>query len=266
MNPLTDALTPTCTFVQPFGGNGSPVYAAGGLLGHPGIDIGCGYGTDIKSPVSMLTYNVIKKTDEFLGPQGYTQVAGIVETPLETFEWIIGHCDPLVGNAVHVNAGDVVATEANHGPVWYGSESITLEMQNAGDKHGSHRHYQKRPVIKGSAAKGTWLNTNQGPYRDGEGFYYLVYDFRNGYNGCVDWAAPLFNRNLGLFSTGYDVLLLQRALVRENFATFTPTGYFGLQTRAAVKLYQKQYGLDQVGNVGPLTRASLNMTYHQLSG
>ncbi|KKS98277.1 MAG: Peptidoglycan-binding domain 1 protein, partial [Candidatus Giovannonibacteria bacterium GW2011_GWA1_43_15] len=37
-----------------------------------------------------------------------------------------------------------------------------------------------------------------------------------------------------------------------------PTGYFGTLTRAAVLNFQKQYGIEQVGFVGPKTRAKLN--------
>jgi hypothetical protein len=266
MNPLLGAHTPTCTFVQGFGGNAVSVYSDGGLRGHPGIDIGCGYGTPILSPVTMRTYNVIKKTDQFLGPQGYTQVAGIVETPLETFEFLIGHCDPRVGNDILVKEGDLIATEANHGPVWYGSLSITLEMQQAGDKRGSHRHYQKRPLLKGPKASGTWLNTDDGPYRDEQGNYYLVYEFNNGYNGCVDWSQPLFTRNLFLGCTGYDVLLLQRALVKEvGFDPANCIGTFGPKTFAGVLALQKKRGISATGFVGPLTRASLNSTYGQLA-
>jgi hypothetical protein len=35
-------------------------------------------------------------------------------------------------------------------------------------------------------------------------------------NSCVDWTLPLFNRNLSILSSGYDVYLLQKALVREG--------------------------------------------------
>ncbi|KKU05247.1 MAG: 50S ribosomal protein L5 [Candidatus Giovannonibacteria bacterium GW2011_GWA2_45_21] len=37
------------------------------------------------------------------------------------------------------------------------------------------------------------------------------------------------------------------------------TGYFGPATERAIKLYQKKYGLEQVGYVGPKTRALLKL-------
>jgi peptidoglycan hydrolase-like protein with peptidoglycan-binding domain len=55
-----------------------------------------------------------------------------------------------------------------------------------------------------------------------------------------------------------DVTALQKVLVSAGFLSATPSGYFGTMTKAAVKAYQKAHGLDQVGNVGPKTRASLN--------
>jgi murein DD-endopeptidase MepM/ murein hydrolase activator NlpD len=168
-----------------------------------------------------------------------------------------------------VNVGDIIAKEGNHGTVYVGNTLITLAMQAAGHHDGHHRHYQKRPVIKtknlSDLLSKMGLSNSKGWYQDAEGNYYQVYDYFNGFNGCVDWTLPLFNRNLGIFSTGYDVYLLQKALVREGFASFTPTGYFGPLTYLAVKRYQVAHGLDQVGNVGPLTRGSLNTTYHQLS-
>lgn len=255
-----------CNVAQVFGANATSVYADGGLKGHPGWDIGCGYGSDILSPVDMHVYSVITTTSPLLGPEGYTQVGGIVETPLEVFEFIIGHCDPTVQQEVFVHRGDKIATEANHGPVWQDGLQITLAMQKKGDKRGSHRHYQKRPLYKtkSSIGFGTYLNA-YGYYKDAQGYYYQVADPNNGYSGCIDWQAPLFTRSLGLFSTGYEVYLLQVALVKEGYGNFTPTGYFGLLTRSALQKYQAAKGLEQVGSVGPMTRASLNKSYSQLS-
>jgi peptidoglycan hydrolase-like protein with peptidoglycan-binding domain len=102
--------------------------------------------------------------------------------------------------------------------------------------------------------------------RNPGGNYYLVYDFKNGYNGCVDWSQPLFNRNLFVGCTGYDVLLLQRALVKEvGFNPADCIGIFGPKTFAFVRTLQKARGISSTGFVGPLTRASLNATYGQLA-
>jgi hypothetical protein len=254
----------TCSVAQKFGDNATLEYAEDGLRGHPGWDISCGYGSVIEAAFPMTIYSIIGTDSPLLGPEGYTQVGAIVETPLETFEWIIGHCDPTCQMGA-VAKGTPIATEANHGPVYSGNTPITLAMQQAGDHRGSHRHYQKRPVIKvpNTSAGGTYLNA-YGYYKDAQGNYFEVYMPFNGFNGCVDWYAPLFTRALIVGSNGYDVYLLQKALVLEGFATFAPTGYFGPLTFAAVMKYQSHYGMTPVGSVGPLTRAQLNKKYFQL--
>lgn len=265
MDPLNVLLCPknVCSVAQTFGENATSEYSSDGLRGHPGWDIHCGYGTTIVAPFDMYAYSVIGKDSPLLGPEGYTQIGAIVETDLETFEWIIGHCDPLC-KIGPVKKGDVIGTEANHGPVWDGQTQITLAMQQAGDKRGAHRHYQKRPVVKVPATSGgTYLNS-YGFYKDQQGNYYKVYMPNNGYNGCVDWMAPLFSRSLVVGSIGYDVYLLQKALIKEGFATFQPTGNYGLLTFAAVRLFQKAHNISALGIVGPNTRALLNSNYFQL--
>jgi hypothetical protein len=119
-------------------------------------------------------------------------------------------------------------------------------------------------VLKVKQTNGHMLQTAQGTYRDDAGYYYQVYDFNNGFNGCVDWTEPLFARDLSFLSTGYDVLLLQRALVRLGFAAYTQSGYFGTLTLLSVRAYQKSLGLPATGYCGPLTRAKLNAIYSQL--
>jgi peptidoglycan hydrolase-like protein with peptidoglycan-binding domain len=41
------------------------------------------------------------------------------------------------------------------------------------------------------------------------------------------------------------------------------TGYFGSLSRSAVKRFQAQYGFDQVGRVGPVTRDKINSLINQ---
>jgi len=67
-------------------------------------------------------------------------------------------------------------------------------------------------------------------------------------------------RLLTLGVTGQDVRDLQDLLRCLGFfpADRTSTGYYGTVTRAAVIAYQLAHGIAPVGNVGPITRASLN--------
>ena len=67
-----------------------------------------------------------------------------------------------------------------------------------------------------------------------------------------------FTQNLQLGSNGGDVTPLQNVLIAEGFLNNAATGYFGVLTKAALKLYQAKYGISQTGTVGPLTRAQLN--------
>ncbi len=71
-------------------------------------------------------------------------------------------------------------------------------------------------------------------------------------------AIHAFNAALKLGSTGTDVTELQKRLAAEGIYSGPITGYFGSLTQAAVKKYQANYGIDQLGNVGPSTRAQLN--------
>ena len=69
-----------------------------------------------------------------------------------------------------------------------------------------------------------------------------------------------FTVNLRRGMSNADVVKLQQFLIDGGYSiSFGATGYFGLQTRAAVIAFQKANGIaPAVGFVGPLTRAKLN--------
>jgi murein DD-endopeptidase MepM/ murein hydrolase activator NlpD len=113
MTPVTALLSTGCVEGQGFGQNFNPSYHDGGLLGHTGIDINCGWGT----PIASLTSGVVYSTYPISQPasDGYTAVFVITETPLETFEFSYGHVseiDCTIGQEVKV--GDIVAKECAH--------------------------------------------------------------------------------------------------------------------------------------------------------
>lgn len=60
-------------------------------------------------------------------------------------------------------------------------------------------------------------------------------------------------RTLRRGSRGEDVKKLQEMLNKLGFSIGTPTGFFGQKTLAAVKAFQKQYGLSMDGLAGPKT-------------
>jgi hypothetical protein len=70
-----------------------------------------------------------------------------------------------------------------------------------------------------------------------------------------------FTKPLKFGMTSSEVRELQVRLKELGYLTATPTGYYGNQTLAAVKKYQKANGLEQLGSVGPGTRAALNIRY-----
>lgn len=261
-----DALHLECTLGQPFARNYNPLYHAGGLLGHTGYDESCGYGSDIHSYVNGYVYSLY--TPEKPASDGFTAIYMLCETPLETYEFCVGHVSEInvkIGDTVKI--GDVIGKEGNHGQVFQGGQQITLAMQKAGDKRGSHRHVQKRVVerVMHTTPGRHYLQTEEGILvKDGSYFEIPLYD--NGFNGCVDFMRPLFDRDLFFGRSGYDVLLLQKALVKEGlFAASDCIGTFGPRTLAAVQALQRKWNINPtLGYVGTLTRARLNSLYPQL--
>ncbi len=79
-------------------------------------------------------------------------------------------------------------------------------------------------------------------------------------NGSAVTAS--FNADLTIGSTGSDVTRLQTWLMGKGFSIPAgATGYFGVQTRAAVAAYQAANGITPaVGYFGPITRARVNAT------
>ncbi len=67
-----------------------------------------------------------------------------------------------------------------------------------------------------------------------------------------------FTSELHIGMTSDAVKQLQSVLKSIGFFSGDATGYFGSLTEAAVKKFQAAHGLEQVGNVGPQTRAALN--------
>lgn len=65
---------------------------------------------------------------------------------------------------------------------------------------------------------------------------------------------------MGVGSRGSDVTQLQQFLASNSwiYPAGTVSGYFGSLTRAAVVQFQTAYDIDQVGNVGPITKAKIN--------
>ncbi len=76
-------------------------------------------------------------------------------------------------------------------------------------------------------------------------------------------TSACFTMTLKLGMSGSEVTALQTALKGDVsvYPEGLVTGYFGSLTQKAVKAFQAKYGIDQVGQVGPVTRAKLNSLY-----
>ncbi|MDZ4260402.1 MAG: peptidoglycan-binding domain-containing protein [Candidatus Sungbacteria bacterium] len=81
--------------------------------------------------------------------------------------------------------------------------------------------------------------------------------------GSDTHAAFTFTNMLSRGKSHSEVSELQRVL--SGFSDIYPermiTGFFGAKTEEAVKRFQKKYGIEQTGTVGPKTRAKLNQLY-----
>lgn len=248
-----------CIPAQSFGRNGNPYYVDHGLKGHTGLDVVCGYGSDIHADYDMQVYKIFTK--ESHGSDGFTGIFALYDDGLQSFEWCIGHCKNVnVKIGDKVTTGDLIGTEGNFGLVWSGNQQITFAMSSAGDTRGYHRHYQMRPYkkVKRTSWGNQYLSTTTGIYLDSDNNYYEIINFNNGYNGCIDFSQKLFQRNLTVGMSGYDVLVLQRIFKKEQLFTVEPTGFFGPVTLAAAVKYQKAHSIAPTyGYVGPITRTLL---------
>lgn len=80
-------------------------------------------------------------------------------------------------------------------------------------------------------------------------------------------VSPVFNKTLKYGMTSDDIKRLQELLASdpEIYPEGIVSGWFGQLTRKAVMAFQKKYGIEQVGIVGPQTRAKINEVFSQSS-
>lgn len=178
------------------------------------------------------------------------------------------YCVTVQNHIIYVRRNGYPMWCGNSGTVYSGGQRITLAMQANGDTRGSHRHVQKRVYREVDTVRmyQHYLHDAQGIYKTPEGKYCEVVDYYNGYNGCVDFTKPLWKRDLFFGVSGYDVELLQKALVQLGYGDFEPTGFYGVKTTGAVARYQKEAGLTPaVGYFGVKSRQALNANFNQLT-
>lgn len=167
-----------------------------------------------------------------------------------------------VAQAIASNYGCVILIQGTNNGTWL---SKMPNVTKSGDNTWNHFLYcGGAKMISGKKyvkARNSWGNIGE------NGWQWISEDFfTNGYilecRTIVFNNQPArfqFNKNLYLGMRNGDVLNLQHRLVKDGYATYEPSGYFGLATLASVIKYQKANNISPaVGYVGLLTRTALN--------
>lgn len=178
------------TIAQHFGDNANPLYAGQGLKGHPGTDIAAQWSDPISDVTGGLgnVYKVFHKDDPIL--MDYRAVCQLLELEDCVVEITYGHVNDILFVEGIPTSGQQLATVGNTGEVYQGSHEVTEAEKQAGSHAGAHLHFQGRICQKVSGEidpKLQYLADVKGmPYRDINGMVYLIPDYNNGYNGCID--------------------------------------------------------------------------------
>lgn len=162
------------TITQGFEENLNPSYKANGLPGHTGVDSKKGYGSLVEADNAGFVYKVWMPQER---EDNWAAVYTIVPHGDIFMEVCVGHMMSIfVEQGDTVLEGQFIGKEGNLGLVYSGNVHITPEMQDAGDKRGSHRHESFRPVKKTKTVKKGfyYLENKNGLYRDTDGYYYEV--------------------------------------------------------------------------------------------
>lgn len=166
-----------------------------------------------------------------------------------------------VAQAIANNYGAIILIRGENNGTWL---SAFPKVTTGKGEWGHFLYCCGAKKIKGKKyikVKNSWGNVGE------NGYQYISEDFfTNGYIYEVrtmifnDKPAKFqFNKDLYFGMRNADVLQLHHRLVDEGYATFEPTGYYGILTVQAVIRYQKAKGLTPaVGYCGPLTRGELN--------
>ncbi len=168
------------------------------------------------------------------------------------------------GVVMLVQVGDSFWTDVN-GNVTWAKESI-LPIRPPKVVVSGHEIYPMGYEYEGTRLKIWFLNSWSKDWGDnGKGWFWFdeYKDYISEVMTSIDKAdVPpkfVFTKSMWIGVRGDDVLELQKRLVKEGYATFTPTGFYGILTRQAVVGYQKAKGITPaIGFCGPITIAKLN--------
>ena len=178
-----------CIETQGFLDNLNNVYASYGLKSHSGLDISCGYGTEIESPLDGFIYKIIDDKRPANDGTGYWAIFMIGMYKGQLGEFCVGHCSRIdVEIGSYVKKGQILGLEGNKGLVFFNGKQITKEMQDSGDIRGYHRHYQWRLIKKVKTSTGKVPRLTAYPlsiYKDKEGYQYEIPTYYDGHHGLL---------------------------------------------------------------------------------
>lgn len=186
------------TIGQGFGKNAVNYESVDGTIGHPGIDFTQAWGTPIPCAIDGAVVSCLLDKDN-VNLMAFRAVNTIYEDATGCYEIQYGHVSAMAPIKVGqvLKAGDIVGNIGNTGAVFAGTPpvEVTATQKNAGSHAGSHLHFQVRviqkvPASQPNVAGAHYLNDGVGQLLL-NGYKYLIPNFNNGYDGCVD-PTPFF--------------------------------------------------------------------------
>jgi hypothetical protein len=166
--------------------NANAMYADRGGV-HTGIDTFLGWNKPITADNNCFVYKIITKDQSAEGWQG---VYMLVPQGGDFFvEIVAGHFNDIrVSEGQSILEHQLIGLEGNKGFVFSSGVRITREMQENGDRRGTHTHTGYRPVkrVRRVRSGQHYLNIRGARYRDAEGYFYEILHPNNGTNGMVN--------------------------------------------------------------------------------
>lgn len=201
-------------------------YGNQGLIGHTGTDIVAAWDSPIYSATKGYVYKVINRDNSDLSQFR----AVFVLVPVGGDEYVevcYGHLEKInVKEGDNLVVGDFIGTMGNTGEVYTNGKLVTTEQKLAGNRAGTHLHFQTRNVRQTRiGGLGQYisdpLNASQ-PYTDIHGNMYWTYNFNNGINGCYDHQ----NDWVGKYAKDvYDSYIEQMVLVVKSLLRILNTPF-----------------------------------------
>lgn len=227
-----------------------------------GIAVNQGWATESK----LTSYeNGNPPTEQFMSKKDDINQEARDEAGLSkalSYAWVNPKDIDEVAQAIANNHGAVILIKGTNNGTW---NSKFPAVTKPGDVTWGHFLYAcGAKMINGKKyikVKNSWGNIGENGFQwISEDFFTQGYIFEVRTMIFKDKSNNfIFEKDLKFGMRNGDVLQLQTRLVKDGYATFTPSGFFGLQTLSAVRKYQVANKISPAyGYVGSLTRSSLN--------